>query len=44
MGAAYLNYLLQWKANGGELFVHYNDVGGYSKYGIRRVGICYATE
>jgi hypothetical protein len=33
MGVAYTKFLQQWKANGGELFVIYNDVGGYSKYG-----------
>jgi hypothetical protein len=33
MGTAYTTYLQQWKENGGELFVLYNDVGGYSQYG-----------
>lgn len=33
MGAAYMAYLRQWKANGGELLVLYNDVGAYSQYG-----------
>jgi hypothetical protein len=33
MGEAYTTYMRQWKANGGELLVLYNDIGGYSRYG-----------
>jgi hypothetical protein len=33
MGVAYTKFLQQWRSNGGELFVIFNDVGGYSKYG-----------
>ena len=33
MGIAYTNYLQQWKANGGELFVNFSDIGIYSQYG-----------
>lgn len=33
MGTAYEEYLQQWKANGGELFVLYNDVTSFSQYG-----------
>ena len=33
MGSAYTTYLNQWKANGGQLFMVFNDVGGFSKYG-----------
>jgi hypothetical protein len=33
MGAAYTTYLREWKANGGELFVLYNDVDAYSQNG-----------
>ncbi len=29
----YLDYLARWKQAGGELFVHFNDVGQYSKWG-----------
>ena len=29
----YLDYLTYWKKTGGELFVHYNDVSRYSKWG-----------
>jgi hypothetical protein len=29
----YLEYLQAWKRNGGELFVHYNDVSRYTKWG-----------
>jgi len=29
----YLDYLALWKAAGGQLFVHYNDVGEFSKFG-----------
>jgi hypothetical protein len=30
---AYLDYLGAWKGNGGELFVHFNDVSRYTKWG-----------
>ncbi|HEY6516057.1 MAG TPA: hypothetical protein VIY50_07930 [Steroidobacteraceae bacterium] len=33
MGAAYTQYLQQWKGNGGELLVLYNDIGSFSQYG-----------
>jgi len=33
MATAYNAYLAQWKANGGQLFVHYNDIGGTSVSG-----------
>jgi hypothetical protein len=33
MGAAYTSALGDWKANGGELYVIYNDVNGPSQYG-----------
>jgi hypothetical protein len=33
MGAAYTEYLNQWEANGGELFVHFTNVSSYSKFG-----------
>ena len=33
MGQAYANYLTQWKAQGGELFVHFTASGDYSKWG-----------
>jgi len=29
----YLDYLALWKAAGGQLFVHFNDVGEFSKFG-----------
>jgi hypothetical protein len=29
----YLDYLNNWKQQGGELFVHFNDVGRYTKFG-----------
>jgi hypothetical protein len=29
----YLDYLAAWKQAGGELFVHFNDVGRYTKWG-----------
>jgi hypothetical protein len=29
----YLDYLVNWKYAGGELFVHYTDVGRYDKWG-----------
>jgi len=33
MGQAYTRYFRQWKTGGGQLFIHYNDVGAGSKYG-----------
>jgi O-antigen ligase len=33
MGVAYTTYLQQWKANGGQLFVFFNDVSTYTQYG-----------
>jgi hypothetical protein len=33
MGQAYTRYFQQWKRGGGQLFMHYDDVGGGSKYG-----------
>jgi hypothetical protein len=33
MGQAYTAYFRQWKASGGQLFMHYSDVGVESKYG-----------
>jgi hypothetical protein len=33
MGAAYLRYLDRWKANGGELFVHFNLSFNYGRFG-----------
>jgi len=33
MGQAYARYFQQWKAGGGQLFMHYYDVGVGSKYG-----------
>ena len=33
MGQAYARYFQQWKTAGGQLFMHYNDVGVGSKYG-----------
>ncbi len=29
----YLDYLAGWKQAGGELFVHFNDAGRYTKWG-----------
>jgi chitodextrinase len=29
----YLDYLVMWKSAGGELFVHFNDVSQYTKWG-----------
>jgi hypothetical protein len=29
----YLDYLASWRANGGELFVHFNDVSRFDKWG-----------
>ena len=31
MGAAYTSYFDQWKANGGQLFMVYNDIAPYSQ-------------
>jgi hypothetical protein len=33
MGQAYARYFQQWRAGGGRLFMHYNDVGAEGKYG-----------
>jgi len=33
MGQAYTKYFRQWKADGGQLFMYFNDVGVESKYG-----------
>ena len=33
MGAAYTEYLQQWKANGGQLFVLFNDIDTFSQFG-----------
>ncbi len=33
MGSAYTSYLQSWKANGGELFVLFADMGAYTQYG-----------
>jgi len=33
MGQAYMRYFQQWKSGGGQLFMHYADVGVGSKYG-----------
>jgi hypothetical protein len=33
MGQAYARYLKQWKTGGGQIFMHYNDIGVGSKYG-----------
>ena len=33
MGQAYTRYFQLWKTGGGQLFIHYNDVGAGSKYG-----------
>ncbi len=33
MYAAYMTYLKAWKAAGGTLFIHYNDIGVGSQYG-----------
>ena len=33
MGNAYSTYMRDWRANGGGLFVQFNDVFNYSKYG-----------
>jgi hypothetical protein len=33
MGQAYTRYFQQWKNGGGQLFMHYSDIGVESKYG-----------
>lgn len=33
MGALYTSYLQGWEAKGGGLFMHFTDIGSYSKYG-----------
>jgi hypothetical protein len=33
MGPAYERYFQQWKTGGGQLFMHFSDVGAESKYG-----------
>jgi hypothetical protein len=33
IGPVYSGYLASWKAAGGELFVHFNDVSTYQKFG-----------
>jgi hypothetical protein len=33
MEAAYRTYLEGWRSSGGQLFVHFNDIGAYSQYG-----------
>jgi hypothetical protein len=33
MGQAYIQYFQQWKTGGGQLFMHYSDIGVESKYG-----------
>jgi hypothetical protein len=33
MGTLYTSYLQGWEARGGGLFMHFNDVGAYSRYG-----------
>ncbi len=33
MGALYLDYLNGWRQHGGQLFVHFNSVGRYGKFG-----------
>lgn len=33
MEIAYKNYLEGWRNRGGQLFVHFNDVGNFSQYG-----------
>jgi len=33
IGEAYARYLAQWKNSGGQLFVHFNDIGAESQYG-----------
>jgi hypothetical protein len=33
MQAAYTQYLQGWKTSGGQMFVHFNDIGTYSQFG-----------
>jgi hypothetical protein len=33
MGALYATYLQGWEARGGGLFMHFNDIGAYSRFG-----------
>jgi hypothetical protein len=33
MQAAYAQYLAGWKASGGQMFVHFNDISPYNQYG-----------
>jgi len=33
MGSLYTSYLEGWESRGGELFMHFSDIGSYSKYG-----------
>src|SRR6202012_1292575 len=33
MEAVYTQYLQNWAASGGDVMVHFNDVGAYTKYG-----------
>ena len=33
MGALYAQYLQNWVSAGGDMFVHYSDMGAYAKYG-----------
>jgi hypothetical protein len=33
LGQAYERYFRQWEAGGGQLFMHFSDVGAESKYG-----------
>ena len=34
MGAAYTTYLKDWKADGGTLFMHYNDIYAPNQFGV----------
>jgi hypothetical protein len=33
MGTLYNQYLQSWVNSGGDMFVHYSDMGAYAKYG-----------
>ncbi len=33
MGPLYAQYLQNWVSAGGDMFLHYSDMGGYAKYG-----------
>jgi hypothetical protein len=33
MGTLYTNYLQGWESRGGGLFMHFSDIGSYSRYG-----------